>query len=151
MSTELGETAPLFIELLHFNVGLFHQGPNGAVVTYISLGPAPWPTDLTRWLFSLGRLEAGGDFNFSLFHQGPNGAVITYVESEGLLSQRRVGRPRCSGENIDRAAGHTSLKRWLLSSSQGTVEVGAGFKNTGGNTDTALGRSGLRRRFVRDS
>ena len=69
----------------------------------------------------------------------------------GLLSQRRVGRPRCSGENTDRAAGHTSLKRWLLSSSQGTVEVGAGFKNTGGNIDTALGRSGLRRRFVRYS
>jgi hypothetical protein len=82
LSTEWGETTPLFIELLDFNVGLFHQGPNGAVIIYISLGPALWPTDLTWWLISLGRAEAGGDFNFSLFHQGPNGAVITYVESD---------------------------------------------------------------------
>ena len=36
-----------------FNFGLFHQGPNGAVITYISVDPAPWPTDLTRWVFSL--------------------------------------------------------------------------------------------------
>jgi hypothetical protein len=67
------------------------------------------------------------------------------------LSQRRVEAAAAFRENIKRAAGHTSLKRWLLSSSQGTVEAGAGFKNTGGNIDTALGRSGLRRRFVRDS
>ena len=48
-----------------FNFGLYHQGPNGAVITYFSPDPAPWPTDWTRWLLSQGRVEAAAVFKNS--------------------------------------------------------------------------------------
>jgi hypothetical protein len=118
LSTELVETSPLFIESLDFNFGLFHQGPNGAVITYFSPDPAPWPTDWTRWLLSQGRVEAGGDFNFGLYHQGPNGAVIKYF-------------------SLDPAPWPTDWTPWLLS--QGRVEAAAVFKNSGGNINMAPG------------
>ena len=78
--------------------------------------------------------------------------LVQQIGRGGCSLRGELRRPRCSGENINRAAGHTSLKRWLLSSFQGkSVEAGAGFRNTGVNIDTALGISGLRRGFVRDS
>ena len=85
-----------------FNFGLFHQGPNGAVITYISVDPAPWPTDLTRWVFlSQGRVEAGAIF-------------------------------MNSGDKIYTAPGPTGLTRWLLSSSgDSCIDAGAGFKENG--------------------
>ena len=73
------------------------------------------------------------------------GPLVQLIGRGGCSLRGELRRSRCSGENINRAAGHTSLKRWLLSSSQGTVEAGAGFKHTGGNIDMALGRSWLRR------
>ena len=134
------ETTPLFIESLDFNFGLFHQGPNGAVITYFSPDPAPWPSNWTRWLLSKGRVEAGGDFNFGLFHQGPNGAVITYFSLDPahwptdwtlwLLSQGRVEAAvvfKNSGGNIN-----MDLKRWLLSSQGTTATAGAGFQECRG-------------------
>ena len=70
----------------------------------------------------------------SVFSTRGQMALLSHISQLTKRLVQQIGRGGCSL----RAASHTSLKHWL----------GVGFKNTGGNINTALGRSGLRRRFA---
>ena len=126
------ETSPLFIESLDFNFGLFHQGPNGAVITYFSPDPAPWPTDWTPWLLSQGRVEAaavfknsGGNINMApglpdltlwlLSSQGTGGQYYSWFETTAL-STRKASSDMASANAVETDSGlsHDQAQRLEL-------------------------------------